>query len=184
MKELQWTFRNRTGWPDGPWNLEPDKAQWVDEATGLPCMIHRNRFGAWCGYVGIGPDHPFYNKPCDDPDIDLSVHGGLNYADGCDPDFDPATGQGICHIPEPGEPDNVWWFGFDCSHAFDLAPGLNALLHPLRLSEISDHRTPEGLFPPLTPQGFFECEVYRDIEYVRAECAQLAIQLFFQRSTL
>lgn len=173
MKELEWTFRDRTDWDDGPWTNEPDKAQWTDEHTGLPCMIHRNRYGAWCGYVGIGPDHPFYQKPCDDADIDLSVHGGLTFADGCDPDFNPATGQGICHIPEPGEPDDVWWFGFDCAHAFDLAPAMRALIRGC------------GVYGPDEQWMLsFPGEVYRDIEYVRAECAQLAIQLYCQRSTL
>ena len=26
-------------WGEGPWNNEPDHAVWVDEATGLDCMI-------------------------------------------------------------------------------------------------------------------------------------------------
>ena len=34
--------------------------------------------------------------------------------------------SGICHIPDQGEPDDVWWLGFDCLHGGDLAPGMMA----------------------------------------------------------
>jgi hypothetical protein len=33
-------YRNvvdKSTWGEGPWNNEPDKAQWQDEATKLPC---------------------------------------------------------------------------------------------------------------------------------------------------
>lgn len=47
-------------WPDGPWRDEPDKVIWVDEATGLDCMIVRNKMGTWCGYAGVGVQHPWH----------------------------------------------------------------------------------------------------------------------------
>ena len=104
---------DRTGWRSGPWDSEPDKIQWLDEDTKLPCLIHRNGAGGLCGYVGVSNDHPSFGKGYDD--IDVSVHGGLTYADKC---------QGsICHVVEQGEDDDVWWLGFDCVHFNDAAPG-------------------------------------------------------------
>lgn len=119
------TYLDRTGWAPGPWDGEPDHVEWRDPATGLPCLTHRNRFGTWCGYVGVPPGHPWHGKDYDDEALyDVDVHGGLTYADLCDPDAPPQ--EGICHVPEPGEPEDVWWLGFDCGHFMDQAPGLEA----------------------------------------------------------
>ena len=51
------------------------------------------------------------------------VDCGLTYAARCQEDNRPIT-QRICHIPERGQPDDVWWFGFDCVHAEDYIPRL------------------------------------------------------------
>lgn len=72
---------DKTGWTEGEWNDEPDKIQWLDEATGLPCLIVRGPVGALCGYVGVAPEHAFHGKGYDDLDVD--VHGGLTFAHGC-----------------------------------------------------------------------------------------------------
>ncbi len=48
------------------------------------------------------------------------MHGGLTYAAECD-------GDDICHTPEPGEPEHMWWVGFDCAHGFDCVPVLHKL---------------------------------------------------------
>lgn len=99
--------------------------------------------GAWCGYVAVPPGHALHGRGYDDPDVD--VHGGLTYADAC---HGP-----ICHVPKPGEPDDVWWFGFDCAHAWDMSPG-----------SLQFHR-------PMPD------EVYRTVEYARRETESLAEQL-------
>ena len=85
-------------WGAGPWQDEPGKIQWVDEPTGLDCLMVRNHFGAWCGYVGVAEGHPFFGKDygqcaaspvceeswCDhSPGSRISVHGGLTFADFC-----------------------------------------------------------------------------------------------------
>lgn len=109
---------------DGPWAAEPDKAQWIDEATDLDCLAKRNQFGTWCGYAGVPPGHPWWGTLYDErltdlecaPDDIISVHGGLTYSDLCDEE------AGICHVPDIGRPANVWWFGFDCAHAGDFMP--------------------------------------------------------------
>ncbi len=62
MKTLEYKFVNKSTWGDGPWQNEPDKVQWTDQDTRLPCLAVRNgRIGNWCGYVGVSNDHPFFN---------------------------------------------------------------------------------------------------------------------------
>lgn len=124
MKSQEWKlphkFKYRDRWLEGPWDLEPDKMQWQDEATGLPCLIVRGPTGALCGYVGVPPGHSAHGKdPFGDDGFNLEeAHGGLTFAGGCQ-----ENPEGICHKVEPGEPDDVWWLGFDCAHAWDYQPG-------------------------------------------------------------
>lgn len=192
----------KSEWGEGPWQHEPDKMEWRDKETGLPCLIVRGPVGALCGYVGVPQTHPAYGLSYDGiPDdqfraiqkqfmkrlpyfnklmaggadfaqatvkmsegvlerpepsevgnkiANVEVHGGLTYSATC-------NGH-ICHTPEPGEPDNVWWFGFDCAHAGDKCPSIYAT------ASKSYRRT-------------FRDEEYRDVAYVQAECAGLAKQL-------
>lgn len=160
-------------------------------ATGLPCLIVRNRFGALCGYVGVAEGHPLFGlsysevAPVSRPvaaelldargvldlyddelkactvriDVMLSAHGGITFADFCADSTNEA--ELICHVPGPGEPDRVWWFGFDCGHAGDLAPEMQAR-HPDLYTDIWRSRMNE---------------TYRDVPYVEDECASLAAQL-------
>ncbi len=139
-----------------PWDTEPDKAHWIDPATGLDCLIVRGPAGALCGYVGLPPGHPFHGTHYRDLD-DVEVHGGLTFSDACDPDGSEA--EGICHTPQPGRPDDVWWLGFDCAHYSDCTPG-SRLLHAILGGDVT------------LPIG-----VYRTYDYVHAEVARLAAQL-------
>ncbi len=154
MRTIEYRTVNKSDWPRGEWDDEPDKMQWPDEATGLPCLIVRSGIGAWCGYVGISEGHPLYGKDCNDDDdyLQLLVHGGVTFSARCQPQDD--NSHGVCHVPDPGEPDHVWWIGFDCAHAYDLSPGNHRFPH-LRLRE----------------------EEYRNVAFARAQCAELARQL-------
>jgi hypothetical protein len=121
-----WKHEPAVATPAGPWDDEPDKAQWVDQATGLDCLIVRNHYGALCGYVGLPPGHRLYGRDYNDPavyDAGLSAHCGITFADHCHDD-DRGPGYGICHTPAPGRPADVWWLGFDCAHWRDLVPGM------------------------------------------------------------
>lgn len=159
--------------PDGPWNAEPDRIDWVDEATNLDCMVQRNYMGNWCGYVAVESDHELYGQDYDTPDVD--VHGGLTYSAAC---FgEPGVMPNICHIPREGREDEVWWFGFDTAHAFDLIPRsvmLDRTLFkdkPPRKVLSEDGRT----YSRIGDSGWED--VYRDIDYVVAETTKLAKQL-------
>lgn len=144
---------------NGPWKEEPDKVQWVDEATGLDCMIVRNRhMHHLCGYVGVPEGHPAYEKSYHD--VSADVHGGLTYSSHCQ---ENDKDHGICHVQEPGRPDRVWWLGFDCAHCDDLSP-----------SRVPTHLPSILGGDDLAGNGY---GTYRDIEYVREECVSLAAQL-------
>jgi hypothetical protein len=86
--------------------------------------------------------------------IDAEVHWGLTYSAGCS-HGDPA--YSICHIPDPGEPDDVWWLGFDCAHSGDY-------------TDMKEDAAWRARFPRLGR------DIYRDVEFVRAEIARLAAQ--------
>lgn len=146
------TYLDRVGWASGPWDTEPDYVQWVDDVTGLPCLMHRGGSGSWCGYVAVAEGHPWFAKGYDDVEPHPDVHGGLTYAAFCAENR--PEGEGICHVPAPGEPDRVWWVGFDTAHAYDLSP----------------------LASNYMPLSFRLDDVYRDSAYVMAECASLARQ--------
>lgn len=145
------TVKEKLAWGDGPWVEEPDKVQWQDGASGLPCLAVRNRHGAWCGYVGVAEEHPLFGRDLTEF-ADLDVHGGVTFAATCQEGPEETS---ICHVPEPGEPDHVWWLGFDCGHFHDLSPAY-------------EYRNPTDLRV---------VGIYRTLDYVRAECADLARQL-------
>src|ERR1700733_9975463 len=156
MEHKTWTTMDKSTWGDGPWMAEPDKEQWPDETTGLPCLIKRNQFGALCGYVGVAEGHPWFGQS--DGDVDADVHGGLTYASFCQEGDDEA--HTICHIPGPGEADRVWWLGFDAGHAFDLSPAMRARERALSIPSMEALRAELGMG-----------ETYRTIAYMKAECA-------------
>jgi len=147
MKNREWTYTDKSTWPRGEWDSEPDKAQWTDEATGLPCLVVRGPSGALCGYVGVAEGHPWFGKDYDD--VDAECHGGLTFSNFCQPHEDNPE-RGICHIVDDEEDGHVWWVGFDCAHSGDLAPR-----HDF---------------------SFGNYDTYRNLAYVKRECARLAQQ--------
>lgn len=168
--ERSYTTIDKSSWGYGPWEDEPDKIQWVDEATDLDCLIVRNRMGALCGYVGVPPAHPWHGKAYNEKVVEgghewhgridgiIDAHGGLTYSDSCDEDAEEA--EGICHVPLPGRSPDVWWFGFDCAHSCDISPAYEA-------------RDRERGYAPIR-SGY---EAYRTVSYVHLECSKIARQL-------
>ena len=134
----------------GTMDDEPDKVQFADPDTGLPCLIVRGGSGGLCGYVGVASSHPNFEKSYYDEDFSgVYVHGGLTYAAHCVQGEDPHS---ICHIPGPGDLDNVWWIGFDTAHSGDLSPAFSEMCE-------------------------FAGDTYKDLRYVKSEVADMAKQL-------
>ena len=149
MKTIEYRTVDKSSWPIGVWQEEPDKRQWMDEASGLPCLIVRNpSLGHLCGYVGVPPHHPDFCKEYDN--VSADVHGGLTFSGFCQKDSEET---GICHTVEVFEDDKVYWFGFDCAHWGDMSPNM-----PFRDSHEDGQK-------------------YKDFPYVEKQCQELAAQL-------
>ena len=167
---------NKKTWGDGPWLTEPDKVQWIDEATGYDCLAVRvgTVTGAWCGYVGVPENHPWHGLSYSNwdeeggrelsPEDLIEVHGGITYSDMCAEGMDEA--KGVCHVPEKGAAKNPWWFGFDCAHAFDLCPQMKATMEEIYAKK--------GEAPP---RSLRDGETYRTLDYVREQVTSMAKQL-------
>lgn len=155
MKAIEYRTVDKSTWDRGPWDDEPDKAQFIDTTTGMPALILRNDMGALCGYVGVTEGHPAFGKDYDELDA-IDVHGGLTFADKCHP-HPEGESRGICHVPGEGEPDHVWWLGFDCAHCDDVMPAYDA-----RTRRFASHQ---------------QYGSYKTIGFVKGQIASLAAQL-------
>lgn len=155
-------YPTKKQWGKGPWQDEPDELHWVDEATGYKCHILRAMPapGHLNGYVAVPDTHPACNMSYNGDtyveheermaafraelrrtkgDINkwrsfpeqkafpgigeaiekIEVHGGLTYA-----------GLGLRKAFK-----DEWWFGFDCGHAFDLCPAMDATMHLIYIEQ-------------------------------------------------
>jgi len=161
MKTLEFKVTDKSKWGEGGWLTEPDKKQWMDEETGLPCLIVRSPVGALNGYVGVDNNHSLYKKDCHEVDElmpDLEVHGGLTFSGKSEKKLDKKLL--IFHVVEPGENEDVWWLGFDCAHAGDFCPLIARYLNF------------PGFKNPYPIQ-----DNYKDIEWVKKEVESLAKQI-------
>lgn len=165
-------------WGDGPWLNEPDKDIWIDPETDFPCLLWRHG-GTWCGYVGVPPDHPanglsYYQSSYELEEVesgkaaemlpaqkqvnDIHVHGGLTF-----------SGSRDWLFPADARCRNWHFFGFDCNHAGDIDPQMNA--YWLRAGH------PEWVNEPGSAFIGDERYEYCDYEYAKAQCTKLAKQL-------
>ena len=141
---------DRSKWNSGPWDKESfDEAVWVDTKTGLSCLMRRNSFGAWCGYVAINPDHPLFKiKNSFEAMREIDVHGSITYADYMVVDVRRTPAPQQRSLLET-EDDPQWVVGFDTVHNWDQAPD-----------------------PRVGLSGN-----YKDFSYVKEECTKLAAQI-------
>lgn len=157
---LEWHTQDKTEWGNGPWQSEPDKAQWQDPKTGLPCLAVRHvSSGHWCGYVGI----PLDSKLAEQNNENYEVHGGITFQGKCEerenePGFDGSIG--ICHRALDGKP--VMWLGFDCAHSGDMCPAM--------IPQYKKWGMPAA-------EKWMSGESYRTLDYVKSEIRELALQI-------
>lgn len=130
---------DKSNWPRGEWDDEEDNLHWHQD--GFACLIRRHEwFGHFNGYVGVDIVHPLYGlNYCDEVFESIGVHGGLTYS-GLWEEF-------------PG----FHWFGFDCNHTWDWAPG-----------SANKYRSADK---------YQSNKIYRNLAYVRAEVESLVRQL-------
>jgi len=138
-----------------PWDNEPASLRWTDAATGYKCYLVRSPLGSLCGYVKVPHNHPWRGKKYYGKNI-----RGRRY--GIRLELRIEVHGGITFSGKPrrstGGSLRGHWFGFDCAHFQDMVPALVKLC---------------GLNTPT----LFEGCVYRDVSFVKAECAKLAGQL-------
>jgi hypothetical protein len=137
--------------------IEPYKVdkQWIGPG-GLLCAVTQNREGGnRCGYVRVGPSHPWHGKGYDDVMVD--VHGGLTFAE-LEPCTEHEDGQG-------------WWFGFDCAHYGD------ALIDPNPPEPLSQKAQMTREIMTRYPAISHHTEHYWTPAEVEEECNRLAMQL-------
>jgi hypothetical protein len=127
------TFLDRSPWGSGPWDNEPDRVFWRER--DLPCLVRRAPHGAWCGYVAVGTGHIWHGRHFSR--VDAQVHGGLSFSAHWAGDEE----TGVRHKPEPGEPDLVWWLGFDCMRFGDLLPLVAGIPELASLLSLTEYRT-------------------------------------------
>jgi hypothetical protein len=162
---------DKSAWMNGPWKKEPDKLSWTDKKTGFPCLIKRNWAGVLCGYVGVDEPHPAFKKDYDHDLLkEIRVHGGLTYADKCQ---EGPEENSICHIPALGKKDHIWWFGFDCHHLYDFAPG-----YQKEIDKITKINTNYAKYTNAYIGRFGDIEIYRNLIYVKSQVKKLAKQLY------
>lgn len=186
---------------DRPWETEPTSLDF--EADGLPCAMRRNeRYGTWCGYVGIGPEHPLFGLPTNHPlnlpaawfegrralegssPFDLFLHilsGAKSIEDACPISLAFQVHGGVNyaddHVPHR-KPDGRWWFGFDCGHAGDYLPHKSKTVQKM-MDEMVDSMPEEvrGKMREIVDNTAARTGDYRDQQYVVSECQSLAAQL-------
>ena len=181
-----------------PWETEPDSLDF--EAEGLPCVMRRNPvWGTWCGYVGIGQEHPLHGLPTNHllklPEswfdgrslqqgygpMDLFIHAisrATSMTDACPISlaFEVHGGVNFADDQPPGrEPDGRWWFGFDCGHAGDFVPGAYGEMLDKFKNQMID-TMPEEARGTMRQIVFGHAGVYRDQQYVVGECQSFAAQ--------
>jgi hypothetical protein len=87
---------DRTGWPPGPWDREPDDLTEVHH--GLVCEFRRCRHGGWHAVIVVPSWHASYDRP-------------------------PQNMQDVRSIDEVQDLAHEVRYGFDCcNHYLDLAP--------------------------------------------------------------
>ena len=181
-----------------PWETEPDSLDF--EAEGLPCAIRRiNRFGTWCGYVGVGPEHPLFGLPMNHPlrlpdswfdgrsmregygSMDLVMHalsGAKSMGEACPIRLAFEVHGGVSYADDEldGREPGRWWFGFDCAHAGDYLPNAPDIEGTMKMViESMPEPVRQTMRDIMAKQG--RTTVYRDQQYVVGECQSLAAQL-------
>jgi hypothetical protein len=150
---------------------------------GLRCVVLFTDMGHRCGYVGIGKDHPFYQKDYSDnvpQDFITKWHETLQGTVGKRSPIDV-----LCMVMSPDNPkigylfdvhggityagggkkypvdDERWYFGFDCAHCDDAPDSEAASEYGFKLS----------------PYRLERHGTMRSKDYVIQECHNLADQL-------
>jgi hypothetical protein len=82
----------------------PERELARDTFRGYQAVVTHNGDGTRCGYLRLPAGHPWHGLDYDETPADC--HGDITFAEADIP----------CTAPGP---DDAWWVGFDCGHAYD-----------------------------------------------------------------
>ncbi len=152
---------------DKEWEREPNELFWTDEYSEYDCAILRHvTFGTLCGYVRIPEDNIFYDVSYTTEIYESQEMKSLKLNDNTfliqnmarsilvECIFDVHGGltfSDFTNFKKDGL-SKGFWYGFDCSQFWDYMP-----YYPTKVN----HEL-----------------AYRNIEYVKDQCTNLAKQLF------
>ncbi len=191
---------DKSKWGGDQWKGEPDRKEWRDEATGMPCLALRNMMGAWCGYVGVAPTHPAHGLHYDGAPDDKAeayseaaqkrmkiamqlTRGGADFSDAM-----TKAWEGMPDRPEPTEagaalPSMKVHGGLTYAGKNDTYIGTESTPDFWWFGFDTAHAydfTP-GLAGSIVSADYRRRtereDTYRDLAYVEKECASLAEQL-------
>jgi hypothetical protein len=147
---IRFNLYDKTEWEDGPWKQEVDFQAWIDEGTMYPCIVRRNLFGAWVGYVGIDHLHPLYGTSSEAEEFQyIETHNGS-------PTFAHWQVDDNLYF---NPPIKRFYIGLDCMHDDDYIPWLDK---PKKGRRKKNAPTPDQ---------------YRDFYYITATIEHLAYQI-------
>ena len=147
--------------------IHPFKVEREWEHAGLKCAVVQAREASHrCAYVRVPPTHPLYGKGYDDDGVDVSVHGGLTFAQ-----EEPCT----------EEDGKGWWFGFDFAHMDDAMYDPNPDMATLSDATKEMLKTMNGIHREVSLEVYGRLSPSRDHFWTQAEvereCEDLAEQL-------
>lgn len=148
MREQRFAIE-RSQWEKGEWLQEPDDHTF--SYRGFDCILWRNYWGNWCGYVALPKDHEY--SLMEYHDVPVDCHGGLTY----------------------GEPrdDGRYWLGFDCGHAEDYQPAADCFRRKYYQHEINIRlRELDKMYNIPEPS-----RTYRNIKFAQKECESIIDQI-------
>jgi hypothetical protein len=185
IESREWSFTDKEGWGPGPWQEEPDKLQWIDATTGLPCIILRGPVGSLCGYVGVEVDHPWHGKGYSDKipvtkehlerEFDLNKLSPIALVRAAGSDFEK-DGISIDLVVSVHGGITYANYGYLGDKDREQHIGTIPLLDKTWWFGF-DCSHCDDFAPPYRGIGSLSHGAYRDLEYVRDEVTALATQL-------
>ncbi len=149
---VEYNVIDRSSFPKGPWDKEPDIVRLWDERTWAPGLILRPSTGHLCGYIGFTENHPLY---------DIGYNEAYKIAEGEGEVRNQVFGSELTFA---GKYDHIspciWWLGWDHAHAGDVVPSL---------LQFSSGRSNTWLHRD---------ETYKDIMYVKREIEDIVSRLY------
>jgi hypothetical protein len=157
-------------WSKGPWEHEPDFAEFIHKETGyLIRALRHDRTGHWNGYVGVPLEHPasgLYSE-CELPSY---VHSAAHV----EISFMGQTGSENLGFTPTDDGRNWGLIGFDTNHHGDIDP----VAASASKRGVDDVITTDTMYSdaPVNDDGR-SISTYKSMKFVLEHCEQLARQL-------